>query len=210
MLDDRELKSGAAKRLFERGALLEARRLEVADYACSERVGVERKTASDFEASIIDGRLFVQAGELDRNFPSPLICIVGSNFERLNPKALEGAKISLAVDYKIPLFFFPTEEEFADFLYAIAFREQFVEKRETRLNLEKRAFELPQQQQFVVESLPLIGPVQAKRLLEHFKSVAAVFSASEDELMQVEGIGELRAKKIRELIGAAFEKKKKK
>ena len=210
VLDDRELKSGAAKRLFELGAVLEAKRLEVADYACSERVGVERKTAADFEASIVDGRLFVQAKELNRNFPSPLICIVGSGFERLNPKAVEGAKISLAVDYKIPLFFFDSEEEFADFLYAVAFREQFVERKEMRLNLEKRTFELAEQQQFIVESLPLIGPVQAKRLLEHFGSVGKVFSASEEELQEVEGIGEMRAKKIREVVDATFEKKKKK
>lgn len=46
-----------------------------------------------------------------------------------------------------------------------------------------------EQQLFIIESLPNIGPVNAKNLLEHFGTVANIINASESQLQEVEGIG---------------------
>ncbi|MBI5228988.1 hypothetical protein HY991_02675 [Candidatus Micrarchaeota archaeon] len=205
-LDDRELRSETAKKLFELGAKLKAKRLVVGDFILSDRVGLEKKLAADFENSIIDGRLFVQAQELVRNFSCPILVVVGREFERINPRALKGAFISLAIDFKIPLFFFDSEEELAEFIFQTAEREQLKEKKELKLRLEKRIFDLPMHQQFIVESLPLVGPVHAKKLLEYFGSVERVFNASEEELKEVDGIGEIKAKEIRRVVSARYEK----
>jgi Fanconi anemia group M protein len=192
-IDDRELKSKVAKALFAKGALLKPVRLPVGDYLLSERVCVERKTALDFESSVIDGRLFTQARELKANFGSPLIALVGDGFERVRPKALRGAFISLAVDYKIPLFFFDSDVELADFLFALGEREQLKAPREARVRFGSKGTCMGEQQRFIVESFPLIGPKAAKALLKEFGSVRAIITASQEELLRVEGIGKKRA-----------------
>jgi Fanconi anemia group M protein len=203
-LDDREDGKEMAERLRELGAEVKVKRLAVADAICSERVGVERKTDSDFEQSIVDGRLFAQAEELNRNFASPIICVVGKNFERMNPKALRGALIALAVDFRIPVHFFKNERTLATFLYQLAEREQLKPPNERRLRVEKKAFDLRQQQQFIVESLPMIGPKMARNLLEQFGGVEKIFTASEKELRRVKGVGKKRAKEIRNVAEAKY------
>jgi ERCC4-type nuclease len=55
-------------------------------------------------------------------------------------------------------------------------------------------------QLFILQSLPQVGPKLAKRLLTHFDSIEAVFTASEKELIKVEGIGQEKALKIREIL----------
>ena len=57
---------------------------------------------------------------------------------------------------------------------------------------------------FIVEGLPGVSAKLARRLLEHFGSVGAVFSASAEELRGVEGIGEKTAERIREAIEAGY------
>lgn len=203
-LDDRELKSGVAKALFEKGALLNPVRLPVGDYLLSERVCVERKAAPDFESSVIDGRLFAQARELKANFESPLIALVGSGFERVRPEALRGAFISLAVDYKLPLFFFDSDGELADFLFALGAREQLKEPREARVRFGQKGKHLEEQQRFIVESFPLVGPKAAKSLLEGFGSVRAIVNASPEELLRVEGIGKKRVEELERVFSGEF------
>ncbi len=52
--------------------------------------------------------------------------------------------------------------------------------------------------------MPEIGPVVAKNLLKHFGTVAAVMSASREELMAVELVGPKTADRIREVVGEAY------
>ncbi len=200
IIDDRELKSATARRLYELGCRLDSRRLQVGDYALSDRCCVERKSAGDLEASITDGRLFSQAVEMCENYSAPILAVVGSDFSRLNPKAVRGSLSSLAVDFRIPTFTFDTEGELADFLYALAYREQVSKGRLPRLQTAKKEVALSGQQRLVVESLPSVGPVSARALLEKFGSVQAVFGAPPEELVGVEGIGPIRAERIRKLI----------
>ena len=61
-----------------------------------------------------------------------------------------------------------------------------------------------------VEPLPNVSGILAKRLLEHFGSVQNVVNAGESELKQVEGIGEVKAREIRQVVRGGYEKFKKK
>ena len=47
-----------------------------------------------------------------------------------------------------------------------------------------------------LESIPGIGPARRKALLRQFKSVAAIRTATAEELMQAEGIGAAQAESI--------------
>lgn len=203
--DDREKGGFCVTRLKELGADVVVKRLEVGDFIASERVCVERKSDSDFESSVIDGRLFQQASALKENFASPIIVVVGRNFERLHEKALRGAFISLAVDYRVPLYSFDSEGEFAEFLYALAEREQLKAPREARVQFEKKRLSLAEQQRFIVESLPMIGPKNARNLLKHFGSIEAIVNADFRELQEVEGIGKTRAREIKLVLSKKYE-----
>ncbi|MDP2717655.1 MAG: ERCC4 domain-containing protein [Candidatus Micrarchaeota archaeon] len=205
IIDDRELKSAVAKDLFRKGVVLKPSRLPVGDFVLSDTVAVERKNDADFEASIIDGRLFVQAGELKNQFSSPLLALVGSRFERISPKALRGAFISLAVDYKLPVFFFETDAELADFLAALAEREQLLEKRAHRVQFAKKTDSLSHQQRLVAESLPGLGPKNAESLLRHFKTLQSLANADETALQAADGIGKERAKAIRRVFESGYD-----
>lgn len=198
-IDDRELKSAVAKDLFKKNVVLKPVRLPVADFVLSERVAVERKNDADFEASVIDGRLFVQAGELKSTFESPMIALVGSHFERIQPNALRGAFISLAVDYKLPLFFFDTDADLADFLFALAQKEQTAPDRLHRVQFAKKGDLIADQQRLIAESLPGMGPKTALSLLQHFKTLRAIANADEKALEAVEGIAKNRAASIRKV-----------
>jgi len=69
---------------------------------------------------------------------------------------------------------------------------------------EKPTRSLREMQEFVVAGLPGVNTVLARRLLEHFGSVAGVFAASAEELMQVQGIGEKTAREIRRVVEALY------
>ncbi len=204
-IDDRELRSAVAKDLFKKNVVLKPVRLPVADFIVSDRVAVERKMDADFEASILDGRLFLQAGELKSTFESPLIALVGSTFQRIQPNALRGALISLAVDYKLPLFFFDTDTELADFLHALAQKEQLAPDRMHRVQFAKKGDSLEDQQRLVAESLPGLGPKTALALLQHFKTLQNIANADEKALEAVEGIAKNRANAIRKVFQADFQ-----
>ena len=205
-VDSRELRSGVPKFLRELGADVEVRTLDVADYVVSEDVGIERKSANDFIQSIIDGRLFEQAGRLKEAYEKPLIIIEGSPYgiRNIHPNAIRGAIAAITLDWGLPILFSSGPEETAGFIYLIAKREQEERKKEVRLRSEKKALTLGERQRLIVEGLPNVSSTLAKRLLKHFGNVERVFTATEEELQEVEGIGPKKAREIRKVITAPY------
>jgi len=59
---------------------------------------------------------------------------------------------------------------------------------------------LKEQQEYIVGALPGIGGTLAKPLLKKFKTVRKIMTASEENLKKVELIGDVKAKKIREVL----------
>ncbi len=199
-VDDRELKSETAKTLFSLSASLRSQRLEVSDFVLSPRVAVERKTCSDFESSVMDGRLFDQVKNLLESVERPFLCVIGREFPRLGEKPMRGVVISLVIDYGLPVLFFESEREVGEFLFHVAEREQLKQHGEQKLRFGRKGFTLSQRQQFIIEGLPMIGPSAAKKLLEHFGSVEKIFTASERELQEVALIGKEKAREVRDVI----------
>jgi ERCC4-type nuclease len=62
-----------------------------------------------------------------------------------------------------------------------------------------------EQQQFIIEGLPQISSVIAKRLLEHFGSIRALSNASEQELQEVPGVGKKIAQDIYQVINEQYQ-----
>ncbi|NJF25004.1 DEAD/DEAH box helicase [Thermococcus sp. Bubb.Bath] len=205
-VDNRELRSGVPKHLKELGAEVEVRTLDVADYVVSEDVGIERKSANDFIQSIIDGRLFDQVDRLKRAYEKPVIIIEGNLYgiRNVHPNAIRGAIAAVTLDWGVPILFSSGPEETAQFIYLLAKREQEERKKEVRVRSEKKALTLAERQRLIVEGLPNVSATLAKRLLKHFGSVERVFTATEEELQEVEGIGPKKAGEIRKVITAPY------
>ncbi|HLD59644.1 MAG TPA: ERCC4 domain-containing protein [Candidatus Bilamarchaeaceae archaeon] len=188
------------------GAYVIRKQLEVGDFICSDRVIVERKTRSDFESSIIDGRLFKQLDNLIENYSRVVVIIEGtSEMERLNKNAILGAYSSIIANYGASLFFTKSSEKTMELIYNLAKYEQFSEKRVARLFARRKGNTLSQNQQIIVESFPMVGPKLAKNLLTHFGSLENLFKASERELLEVDGMGKKKAKLVKTILASSFE-----
>lgn len=192
-------------------ARIEIRQLPVGDFILSDRIVVERKTINDFLQSIIDKRLLSQAEELSRNFEIPLMIIEGDrdmySLRDIHPNAIRGALASLSIDFGISIIPTINEEDTANTLLVIAKREQFPEDREIALRGEKKPPTIEEKQKYIVESLPNVSAVLARRLLEKFSTVRNIMNASKKELMKVEGIGKDKAERIYEVLNKGYRNK---
>jgi Fanconi anemia group M protein len=208
-VDKREANSRIATILSKR-CLVEEKQLAVGDYLLSKRVAVERKTASDFLQSIIDGRLFKQIEELKSNFRLPLLIIEGNNLfnseRKIHPNAIRGALASISLDYGVPILRTENNLETAEMLLAIAKREQLERRKNIAVRGRKAKRSANEMQEYLISGLPKINRAKSKALLKHFGTPEKVFTASKEELMQVEGVGEKLAKKIRMLLAKKYEK----
>ena len=106
------------------GAAVNELSLEVADYICSDKICIERKTHDDFVNSIIDGRLFEQAKNLAENFEKPILVVEGYSNRSINENALKGAVASLISDFNMTLLNTRNQYDTAKTIYWIAKKEQ--------------------------------------------------------------------------------------
>lgn len=204
--DSREGNSKVIRHLTEMEMDVKVRPMAVGDYQVSDDVAIERKTAKDFVDSIMDKRLFKQATELREEFKNPLIILEGDDFYNgfINPNAVRGSIASIALDFGISIIPTRNAQDTAAMIKRIAIREQTGEKPHIQTRTDKKPVNMWEQQLFIVESLPNIGPVNAKKLLEHFGTVSKIINASENELMEVEGIGKKTAKNIRKVVDSKY------
>jgi Fanconi anemia group M protein len=205
-VDHREAKSGVTRELSNLKVEIKTTTLSVADYQVSQEVAVERKSTQDFVKSVIDKRLYKQAKELVENFQNPVIILEGENLYAcgLHPNAIRGALASLAVDFGIPIIPTRSPEDTGAMLYRLALREQEDNSREIQLRAEKKPLSQWEQQLYIVESLPNVGPVTARKLLEEFATVKNVINASKNDLKKIDGIGDKIADKIKEVVDTSF------
>jgi Fanconi anemia group M protein len=210
VIDQRELDSTIARELSKReGIETRLETLAVGDYILSDRVAVERKTVEDFLDTLLGGdrSLFEQLGDLTRNYSRSILVLEGENlYERrdVHPEAIRGAVASLVVDFGVSLIETDDDEETMALLETIATREQEEDDREVSVHGEKQSKTLVEQQEYVVSSIADIGPVTARSLLAHCGSVEAVMTADTETLQEAEGVGEVTADRIREVVGSGY------
>ncbi|MFH1721302.1 MAG: DEAD/DEAH box helicase [Candidatus Altiarchaeota archaeon] len=183
---------------------IDLKQLPVGDFILSDRVGVERKTITDFLSSLIDKRLMTQALELRRTYEIPLMILEGRDDiytqRGIHANAIRGALSSLAVDLGIHIIPSKDEEDTANIVFQIAKREQLEEERLVAVRGERTPLSLSDRQLFLVEGLPNVSAVLARRMLEQFGTVERIMKASEKELQDVEGIGKGKAEEIRKVL----------
>lgn len=204
--DTREGNSKVIRHLSEMEIDVKVQAMAVGDYQVSDEVVIERKTAKDFVDSIVDKRLFKQARSLMEEFKRPLIILEGDDLYNgmINPNAIRGSIASIALDFGISIIPTRNAQDTAAMIKRITIREQSGEKTPIQIRTDKKPVNLWEQQLFIIESLPNIGPVNAKNLLEHFGTVANIINASESQLQEVEGIGKKTAANIRKVVDSKY------
>jgi len=212
VVDQRELDAPIAKDLSRRDGLeTRLETLAVGDYVLSDRVVVERKTVADFLDTLTgddERSLFEQAKDATRYYARPVVVLEGTGlYEQRNvhPNAIRGALASLTVDFGASVLRTTDADETTALIEAIATREQEESDRTVSVHGEKSAKTLAEQQEYVVASVAEVGPVTAQSLLAELGSVEAVVTADADELQTAEGVGEVTAQRIREVVGSDYD-----
>jgi Fanconi anemia group M protein len=212
-VDSREHASSVTKELFSHDDVkVITKALDIGDYVLSKDVCVERKTVEDFLSSMIDGRLFSQIINLRQNYQKPLIILEGNMHElftlrNIHRNSIIGALSSIALDYQVPIINVHDSRETAEYLYNIAKREQKGRDKEVSIRVGRKGLTLSEQQRFIVEGLPLVGPLLAKSLLEKFGSIKAIVDADEKQLQEVENLGKKKAKLIQKVLREKYDEK---
>ena len=196
-----------AKLLESLGLDVTVKNLEVGDYVVSDRVAIERKTAQDFVASIIDPQrnLFRQIADLARTYDRPVLILEGRDLytRQMNAGSIRGAMASVAVDYGVPII--PTEDrDETAAVIALLARREMREGHEPKVHGHKTARTLKEQQEYLISAISSVGPTVAKNLLKHFGSVEKIMTASPEQLQEVEKVGPKIAQRIRELVGGDY------
>ncbi len=210
-VDHRERGSGVPEKLRELGVGVYFTELKVGDYSTlSNRIGIERKTSEDFLASIYDGRLFDQARRLAEAYKRPVLIVEGGLEEALllthRPRAIWGAVARLIVDHPISIISTPSYVETAELIRLLVEKDSEKAERVEIVRAKPRLYTLREKQLFLVQGLPGIGPKLAKRLLEHFGTVRAIFTARPVELELI--VGRRRAEKILEVLHQPYKSRR--
>ncbi|MDA7495041.1 helix-hairpin-helix domain-containing protein [Nitrosopumilus sp.] len=202
IVDERERKSGIPDLLKSIGMGVEMKTLPIGDYIVAPETIVERKSIKDLMASVFDGRLYDQCTRLKENFEHPIVLVEGNvdEIEEItdNPLVFYGALSRVTLEFKIPIIPTPSASHTAKLLVALCSKKDgptgpYLKKIKKSSNLET-------QQLSTLCSLPGIGEKFAVRMLEKFGTPLKVFSATTSELAKVEGLGESRAKKIKNML----------
>ena len=216
LLDHRERSSGIKKELIKQGIEVIEKQLSYADFIIKTKdlnnniltVGIEKKTINDFLNSIIDKRLINQVINLKKNFDIPLLVIEGTEniyeLRNFHPNSIRGMLASIAIDFQTPILYTRNIHDTANLLAIIAKR---LEKPRSLASLlkKRKSQTVKQRQEFLIETLPGIGPQTSKNLLKNFGTIKSLVNANEEELMQVKKIGKTKARQIKKVLEEKYE-----
>ncbi|MDG6983372.1 MAG: hypothetical protein JRN28_02300 [Nitrososphaerota archaeon] len=208
--DERERASGVPDELSRLNVRVYFSRLPVADYVLNPEIAVERKSVRDLVSSVYDSRIFYQAAKISAAYAKPFLLVEGDSKEveslAKNLKSFYGAIANVTMAYGLRVLYTANPKE-----TAVAIAELLAHARAKPLarmpsELPPKAKGVPQQQLYLVSSLPGVGRRLAERLLSKYGSPRRVMSLTAGELALTQGIGWKRAEKIKEVMDAKFAK----
>jgi len=219
-IDNREL--SIVRILQSRKDMCEVVNLPIGDLLIASDTGaliVERKTVSDFVCSIRSNRLWDQLLRLMKTeeilgyeVKRRLLVIHGGFWEYTNVTSVNdqrfwssifGALLETLFVYDTPFVVCENNYAFEVFLRVLLEREEkgkhdglpkarWYRKPVSRLPVKDV-------KSYLLDTIPMIGEVQAKNLLDYGVSISNIAKSTKDELMQIPGIGKKRAEKIYEI-----------
>jgi len=198
LCDNRETASPVVRILSLMGVTLRLEHLTVADYVISKRVGIERKSAQDFNDSIKDGRLFNELLELTNKFERSILVLEGDPFSNSNigHNALYGAITSIILNLGVNVFKTKDPRDTAIFLFQLAKKEQTKTKSKINLRFEKAPIETSRLLEYIVAGIPGVNSLRAQNLLCEFKTLQNLFNSDIPDMTKIDKIGKKIAQEI--------------
>jgi DNA excision repair protein ERCC-4 len=210
--DEREKASGVPEELSKLGVRVYFSRLPVADYVLNPEIAVERKSVRDLVSSVYDSRLFYQAARISASYAKPFLLVEGDSkeVERLatNLKSFYGAIANVSLAYGLRLLYTASPRETAVAIAGLLGHARA--KPIPRMASERppKGRSVPQQQLYLLASVPGLGRKLAERLLMKYGTPRRVMGLTAGELAMTQGIGWKRAEKIREMLDTQFTRHK--
>ena len=202
-VDSRESRSGIPNKLSAiPGVCVEQVELVSGDYIIAPGVAVERKSATDFVVSIMEGRLFDQLARLLIEYDRAIILVEGQLYETrsaITPEAIDGALSYISLLSGASLITSPSLARTPFLLHRMAGHMQHGLGYSIPLRASKPKG--PAIGQYLLEGLPGVGPTLAQTLLAHFGTPRAVFAADREALLRVKGVGPKSADAILSALG---------
>jgi DNA excision repair protein ERCC-4 len=195
LFDHGERRSGVPAELKRLGVDVHAMRLPVGDYVVSDRVIVKRKGPTDLAASIKDRRLFEQLARLAEAYPSVVLLVEGDPVH-MHQAAWQGA-LARALTPGASVLRTRDVLDTATWiarLYRLEDKPASAPRGVPRVR--RPTEDVMQTAEDVLRALPGISSVGAGRLLAHFGSLERVFAARHEQLLEVRGIGPMRARTL--------------
>ncbi|MBD3628451.1 ERCC4 domain-containing protein [Cyclobacterium sp.] len=178
--------------------IIHRQRLLVGDYLLDCDLLVERKTIPDFCKSIKDGRLFQQAKKLSKSKVPACLMLEGRkrDFKQTDflPQAIQGILLSISLSFRIPILRTKNTKESAAVMLQ-CFKQLTKDKLEEQrfyhrpVPFKRKSQALLKQRIHILEGFPGIGVDRAERLLMKFGNLHGVFTARQEELLKVPGVG---------------------
>jgi len=107
-----------------------------------------------------------------------------------------GVLSKITLTYHVPIVYTKNAIETANLLKVILNQETSDKKEDYPIRIEKKAFSTQEQQEFIIESLPGVGPMIAKSLLKRFKTIHNIINSTTEQLKEIEGVGKKKAEEI--------------
>lgn len=200
IVDHREKNSLVISELIKEGLEVEFQQLAVADYIVND-VAIERKTIADLKSSIINKRIMQQLPEL-KQYPKFALVLEGFNNKSyegiIHENAFRGFLLSTLLEYQVPIIYTHNEADTARYISTLANKSP---KGASSLRPTKILLSAEDRLQFILEGFPAIGPVSAKKLLEHYKTLKNIVLAPTEELENILGA---KAKPLIDLLNHVY------
>src|SRR4051812_8996060 len=195
LFDHGERRSGVPAELERLGLDLLVTRWPAGDYVVSDRLVVERKGPTDLAASIKDRRLFEQLARLADVYPSVVLIVEGDPVH-MQETAWRGA-LGRALTLGASVLRTTDTRDSAEWIARLYRLEGKPASRSHGVARVRRPTEddLPTAEDGP-RCLPGISTIGAGRLPAHFGSLERVFAARHEDLLEVRGIGPVRARTL--------------
>ena len=167
----------------------------------------ERKTASDFLSSLVQGRLFAQLTELRKSRFAPILLLEGNplhvSHSQMRPESIRGALTHITAILRVPILPSSGPADSAHLVYAAAKQCQIGHATHGPAVGRRRA-SLSEQQMQIVLSLPGVGRTTARAVCARFRSLHDLLNADAATLATVPGVGPSRAAALEQLLHASL------
>jgi DNA excision repair protein ERCC-4 len=209
--DEREKASGVPAELSKLGVRVYFSRLPVGDYVLSPEIAVERKAVSDLVSSVYDSRLFYQAARLAASFAKPYLLVEGDSKEVeglvRTLKSYYGAIANVTIAYGLRVIYTANRRETATAIAELLSHARAVPLSTMPTETPPKAKSLPQQQVYLLSSMPGVGRRLAEKLLLRHGTPRMGLNLTAGEMAMTGGIGWRKAERIKEMLDTAYSKK---